>query len=361
MNGLSREMIIHPGETLKEVLEDRGMTQLELSIRTGVTPKHISTIVSGEKNISASFAKKLEYALNIDAEFWMNLQTAYDKELIVFDEINSITEKELSVAKQLKSVFDFLINKTLVPACSLAEQKVLELRKFLNVSNLTSIPSLVSSGAFRVQTKVTVDEYTLYAWQRICEVITDDIQVERFDLSEQKERIIDVIPELKQLMFKNQEEFVPELKKILAEIGIAFSIAPCFKGAPVQGFIKHTNDEKTILCMTFRQKKAEIFWFSLFHELGHLVNGDSKQKFIDFESVESEQERKADIFAQNKLLNRKEYGRFIKEGDFSLNRIKLFAKNQNVLPCIVIGRLQSEAYLKWSDFREETVMYSYEY
>ena len=68
-----------------------------------------------------------------------------------------------------------------------------------------------------------------------------------------------------------------------------------------------------------------------------------------------------DIFAQNKLLNRKEYGRFIKEGDFSLNRIKLFAKNQNVLPCIVIGRLQSEAYLKWSDFREETVMYSYEY
>lgn len=71
MNGLSREMIIHPGETLKEVLEDRKMSQQELALRTGVTPKHISTVLSGEKNISVSFAKKLEYALDIDAEFWI--------------------------------------------------------------------------------------------------------------------------------------------------------------------------------------------------------------------------------------------------------------------------------------------------
>ena len=78
MSGLSREMIIHPGETLKEILEDRNMSQFELALRAGVTPKHISTIISGEKNISVSFAKKLEYALNVEAEFWINLQTLYD-------------------------------------------------------------------------------------------------------------------------------------------------------------------------------------------------------------------------------------------------------------------------------------------
>lgn len=360
MNGLSREMIIHPGETLKEVLEDRGMTQLELSIRTGVTSKHISTILSGEKNISVSFAKKLEYALNIDAEFWMKLQTAYDKELIEFDEINSITEKELSIAKQLKSVFDFLVNKALIPSCTLAEQKVLELRKFLNISNLTSIPSLVSSGAFRAQTSVIVDEYTLYAWQRVCEVITSDIEAESFDFQKQKENIISILPQIKKLMFKKQEEFVLELKNLFAKNGIAFAIAPCFKGAPVQGFIKHTNDEKTLLCMTFRQKRADIFWFSLFHELGHLINGDGKKKFIDFESVESEQEKKADSFAQNQLINKKDYDKFLKERDFSLEKITVFAKEQNVLPCIVIGRLQTDKYLNWSDYKEETVMYSYE-
>ena len=78
MSGLSREMIIHPGETLKELLEDRNMTQQELALRTGASPKHISAVLSGEKSISISFAKKLEYALNIEAEFWINLQNAYD-------------------------------------------------------------------------------------------------------------------------------------------------------------------------------------------------------------------------------------------------------------------------------------------
>jgi len=68
-NGLSREFIIHPGETLKEILEDRGMSQKELALRTGVTEAHVSSIVNCQKAISVSYAKKLEYALGIDAGF----------------------------------------------------------------------------------------------------------------------------------------------------------------------------------------------------------------------------------------------------------------------------------------------------
>lgn len=58
ISGLSRDMIIHPGETLREVMKDRNMSQQELAYRTGVTPKHISTVLNGEKNITSSFAKK---------------------------------------------------------------------------------------------------------------------------------------------------------------------------------------------------------------------------------------------------------------------------------------------------------------
>ena len=358
MSGLSREMIIHPGETLKEVLEERNMTQLELSLRTGVSAKHISTVLSGEKNISVSFAKKLEYALGIEAEFWMNLQTAYDKELLEFDELNSITDNELSVAKLLKGISEFLVKNLLIPACSLAEQKVLELRKFLNISNLTAIPNLVSSGAFRAQTSVSVDEYILFAWQRICEVLTQNIEVEPIEFSEQNQNIENLIPQIKKMMFKPKEEFIPELQALFAKNGIAFCVVPSFKGAPVQGFIRHLNSGKTILCMTFRQKKADIFWFTLFHELGHFVNGDAKQKFIDFESVENIQEKKADQFAQNSLLCKKDYESFVKARDFSLSAIKQFARKQKVLTCVVIGRLQKEKYLKWTDYKDEFVMYS---
>ena len=84
MTGLPREMIIHPGETLKEVLENKNMTQKELVLKTGVSTKYISSVLRGKKNISVLFAKKLEYALNIEAEFWVNLQNSYDKEILEY-------------------------------------------------------------------------------------------------------------------------------------------------------------------------------------------------------------------------------------------------------------------------------------
>lgn len=357
MSGLSREMIIHPGETLKEILAEKGMSQLELAVRTGVSPKHISTILNGERNISVSFAKKLEYALNVETEFWLNLQNAYDKELFEFDELNSISEQEKLVIKQMKEVFAYLVQNKIIPACSLIEQKVLELRKFLNVSNLTAIPTLVSSGAFRAQTSVAVDEYALFAWQRICEVLAEKIVVKEKDLISQKKQVLNSIPDIKSLMFKAPKEFIPQLQKLFSKNGIAFCTVPFFKGVPVQGFIKHTSSNKLIICMTFRQRKADIFWFSLFHELGHLMNGDAKKKFIDFENVENEQETKADIFAQNSLLNPYQYKQFIEKKDFSLQSIKTFAKKQCVLPCVVIGRLKKEGYLKWSIFSNEHIQY----
>lgn len=78
--GLSNDFIIHPGETLTEVLKDRKMSQKELAIKTRMTEKYISTVINGQENISSSFANKLEYALGIEKEFWMNLQANYERE-----------------------------------------------------------------------------------------------------------------------------------------------------------------------------------------------------------------------------------------------------------------------------------------
>ena len=357
MNGLSREMIIHPGETLKEVLEDREMSQQELALRTGVTPKHISTVLSGKKNISVSFAKKLEYALDIDAEFWMNLQNLYDKELFEFDELHSISQEEINIFKSIKDIFKYITEKKFIPAIKQIEQNILELRKYINVSSLTSIPSLVSSGAFRAQTTMEYNPYILFTWQKICESLSDEIETETLDYEDQMEKLISICPKIKSLSLLPQKDFLQRLQKYFSTCGIAFVIAPQFKGAPVQGFIKTRQDGKTIICMTFRQCRADIFWFTLFHEIGHFINGDSKQKFIDFESSDNAKERKANIFAQNYLIEKTAYQDFIKTNDFSLQAIKHFAESQNVLPTIVIGRLQNEKHLNWSDFSGEIVRY----
>lgn len=352
MSGLSREMIIHPGETLKEILEERDMSQKELSLRTGFSGKHISTVLNGEKNISVSFAKKLEYALNIDAEFWMNLQNQYDKELIEFDELHSISEEEVSIFKSLKDIFAYIVEKGFIADIKQKEQSILELRKFFNVSNLDSIPSIVSAGAFRAQTSMNYDPYVLFAWLKICESLSEKIETEYVPQEEQLEKLLSLCPKIKELSLLPQEKFITELQNYFSSCGIAFVIIPAFEGAPVQGFIKTNQDGKTTIGMTFRQKRADIFWFTLFHEIGHFINGDSKQKFIDFESIENLRETKADNFAQKMLLNSSAYSQFVNEKNVSLKRIISFAESQNVAPSIVIGRLQHDKVIGWHEYTD---------
>ena len=79
---IEKDLIIHPGETIKEIILDRNMTQEELAVRTDYSLKHVSEVISGKKVISSRLADALEYALGIPFEFWINLQEIYDKKYI---------------------------------------------------------------------------------------------------------------------------------------------------------------------------------------------------------------------------------------------------------------------------------------
>lgn len=73
---------IPPGATIKEQLEDRGMSQKEFASRMGMSEKHISHIVHGEVQLTTDVAYKLEMALGIPAQFWLNLESIYRKKLM---------------------------------------------------------------------------------------------------------------------------------------------------------------------------------------------------------------------------------------------------------------------------------------
>lgn len=103
--GLSREMIIHPGETLKEMLENCRMSQKELALRADVSEKHISKVINGLAPISASLARKIGFVFDMEPSFWQKLQSDYDAELLEFEELHSIGQDEKNIAKKLSEVF----------------------------------------------------------------------------------------------------------------------------------------------------------------------------------------------------------------------------------------------------------------
>ena len=344
--GLSRDFIIHPGETLAEVIEDRDMTQRELAVRTGMTEKHISTVIHGQKSISAAFAKKLEYALGIETSFWMNLQANYDRELLEFEELNNITEEEIGVLKNLKEVSALWRSFGWLEKEGNPVATVLDYRMIFGISNLLDTPKITYTAAYRAQSKNTiVDPYILFAWQRMCELLTKNIDIAN-EVDIEKLRL--KIPEIKQVMFMRTNQIQKRLSEIFADCGIAFRIVPHFTGAPVQGFIKKTENGPLILCMTLRQKFADIFWFTLFHEIAHILNGDTKHEFIDFDSVSGDMESKANSMARDFLIDPTEYRNFLNEEGYKrLSSIERFAASQNVKAYIIQGRLMKEEILPW--------------
>lgn len=69
---------VHPGEVLKDELEEIGLTQSALAKHILVLPKTINEICRGRRGISAEMALKLSKALGGNPQFWLNLQNNWE-------------------------------------------------------------------------------------------------------------------------------------------------------------------------------------------------------------------------------------------------------------------------------------------
>ena len=71
-----------PGATIKEQLQDRGLSQKEFALRMGMSEKHISNLINGDVRLTPEVAFRLEMVLGIPAKFWNNLESVYRDKII---------------------------------------------------------------------------------------------------------------------------------------------------------------------------------------------------------------------------------------------------------------------------------------
>ena len=348
----------HPGEELQGKLNINGMSRKELALRTNVSEKHICTIVNGDKGISTAFARKLGYVFE-NPQYWITLQANYDAYQLKLQEENNISKEEIKLLKPLHDITAYFIEVGYMHNNCGDVSKVMQLRNFLQISDLTQIPKITYNAAYRAQltNNVKVDPYVLFAWQRLCEKETENIATNK---SIDKELLRSNIVKIKNAMYGDINEGIQEIQNILADCGIAFQVVRNFRGAPVQGFIKETIDGHLILCLTIRGKRADRFWFTLFHEIAHILNSDYKARFVDFDSVHGKTEQLADQYSSDVLIDPNKYHDFILSSDCtSWDRITAFAEAVKVKPFIVLGRLQNDGYLDWSDFPDKVTRYEW--
>lgn len=358
--GISPDLLIHPGETISDLLEARNIAQKELAKRAGVSEAFLSDVIHGKKDISKGLAVSLEYALGLPRSFWLNLQANYDAELLTLKEVDSIQNDEKAVLTSIREVIGYLKSRSVISDKLTQEQMIIVLRKVFQVSRLTVLRELVPAGAFRMSDKVAINQDVLGAWLCLCKI--QGAEQQQLDTSFDPEREDELVFAIKQIMLTNKGDLQKALKELFAKYGINFSINHNFRGAPVHGYIARKDDGTYQMVLTLRGAFADIFWFSLFHELGHVINGDISKpgSFIDTDYMKDEKkEIAADDFASRSLLEPESYKRFLDKRKFSLSDIMEFAQTQSVPPYVVIGRLQKEKVISWKLYQRYKPRYKW--
>ena len=296
--GISRDLIIHPGETIAELLDERGMTQSELAIQTGVTAAYVSNVIAGKKGISSGFALALEYALGVSKTFWLNLQANYDAELLAYEEEHTITDAERVARKSLAEVVKYLRQNGEIPKGESLDASIISLRKYFGFRSIADLEDIIPTGAFKISEGSRTDPYVLGAWIRLCKMAeAPQLVTGEFDKSD----VPAFAQELKAIMNDPPVDLESKLKTVMAARGIDFTIMRRFAKAPVEGYLLKKKEGMYRMILTDRNGSSRAFWFSLFHELGHIVNGDVvRAGFID-DASDIEKETRADEFAKKAL------------------------------------------------------------
>lgn len=335
-------MPVPPGETILELLEERGIKQTELADRMGRPAKVINEIVKGKSAITADTAIQLEQVLGVPAKFWNNLEANY-REILARSKAEEQYKDEVEIAIQYP--YEEMARWDWIPK---AKEPVEKTKHLLNYFGVTSLEHTIESKKaeavlYRISKTKSYSVPAVTAWLRKGAIDAQSIETKPFDAKRLKELATDI----RALTTENPDSFHPHLVEKLADAGIAFTVTPNLKNAPVNGASRWLSSSKALIQLSIRYRYNDIFWFSLFHELAHVLYHSKKEINIDMSNLahEDEDERLADEFAANTLIPEKEYEEFIKRRSFEYLPVKSFAKSMGVHPGIVVGRLQHDDHI----------------
>jgi HTH-type transcriptional regulator / antitoxin HigA len=346
-----RDWTVVPGDILIEALEDRGMSQSELARRMGRPTKTINEIANGRAAITPDTAIQLELTLGISAAFWDNLEAAYRAHLA-----RERADKELAMHARWAASFpikDLMRNNLITPGETKAS-KVASLLRFFQVSSPEAWEKhwTASAAAYRRSPAFASSPFASAAWLRWGEIVAANIETAVFDA----QRFRTVLAEIRGMTRRDFPLIRQRVQDLCASAGVALVITPELSGTHLSGAVRWLTPDKAVIQLSLRHKTDDQFWFSFFHEAWHVLDrkkadhldsDPSGRKGTDGDASEAE----ADRFARDTLIPPDAYARFIAADDFSEDAIRAFAKQQNVAPGVVVGRLQHDDHLNRSHFR----------
>lgn len=288
--------------------------------------------------------------LGTSVNYWLNLQNSYDALIAEFK-----SQEELVKERKVFELFDykyFRENYDLPDLPRKKDEQIKALREFLNVATLTVFTKRDMAVSFRSSTE-TLEESSTVKANTMVQIATNkalEVDAPKFNKKKFEEAVQYALT-----LTKNHSEFYPLIRKAFEESGVIFVILPNIAGSKINGATKKIGDN-IMLMVNDRRLYSDSFWFTLFHEIGHIINGDYG---ISFEKETGEKEIAADLFAEDCLIPRDMYNEFVANKRFSLNDIMSFADDINRDPGIILGRLQNDGLVGYDDWTMKPIKHKY--
>jgi HTH-type transcriptional regulator/antitoxin HigA len=351
MNTTAPAQVLPPGEFLRQELECRGWSQVELAEILARPPRLISEIVAGKRAITPETAKGLEAAFGTSAEMWMKLEAGYQL---------SKTRIEPSLVSRRARLYGKFPVKELIRRGWVVQPSDLQTLE-THVCQFFGIQSPEQSPTFRHAAKKRhyddVPQTLQLAWLNRAEQVAKSIEARTYSATSLKE----AIRELQKCLEEVQD--VQKVASILSKAGVRFVVVEYLPRAKLDGACFWIDKGKSpVVALSLRLDRVDNFWHTLFHEIDHVIHGEGKQSpVVDLLETEHTaetmlplEESRANASAANYCIAEEVLREWISHTPriASKGSILSFAQRVKVHPGLVVGQLQHRGLIPYSFHRD---------
>lgn len=345
-----------PGSTVLDLLQERSLAVGYLAKEARRDVHEVSRFLYGLAPLDAEWAAHLSRVLGSTPSFWLRREEQYRADLKRLCPQTDASHEWLN-ALPIGDMVRFgwidggrTSHETFLNACA-----------FLGVSTSTAFERkyerLIGAAAYRRSNAFKTNSAAVAAWLRQGEIEAATIDCQPW----RESKLIAALPEIRALTrISDPNTFMPALQRLMAASGVAVVIARAPDGCRASGATRFLAPSKALIQLTFRYLVDDQFWFTVFHEIGHLILHAHGELFLEgLEERHSRAEIEANEYALQKL--------FEDVGVPALDTVKLtkfdiarLARRAGVAPGLVVGQLQDRKRIPYKHFNFMKVRYAWQ-
>ena len=287
-----------PGGTIQDALEEQGLSQAVFAKSIGVSRSQLTGLLSGKEMLSIELARRISRSIGGSVEFWLTRDGQYRDDLtrVAADQwAESLPITQMAGLGWIDKPTDW---RSRITSCL----------EFFDVPDLPewqrTYGAMLEGARFRISDKAGVNVNATSVWLRQAEIEAARLSCVPWDRDAFESSLADLRPLTR---ISDPKRFAPALVSRCAAAGVAVVVLRAPAGCPTNGVARYLAPGRPHIALSARYLSDDHFWFTFFHEVGHLLLHDPQVVYVDeidqrVGRPASNEEREADDFATNVLV-----------------------------------------------------------